>query len=59
MAWKPNSTTTAAAVALALAGIGRINFAHDYVLGGALILVAVVIAIRSFLYYRKRNAGES
>jgi len=44
---------------LALAGIGRINFAHDYVLGGALILVAVVIAIRSFLYYRKRNAGES
>ncbi|HYT64327.1 MAG TPA: hypothetical protein VEL50_10510 [Gemmatimonadales bacterium] len=56
MAWKANRTTTFAAVAGALAGIGRITFAHDYVLGGPLILVAVVIAIRSFLYYRKRNA---
>ena len=59
MAWKADTTTTFAAVGAALAGVGRIAFARDYLLGGALIAVSIALAIRTFLYYRKRDAQGS
>jgi hypothetical protein len=51
--WKADRTTIFAAFACAAAGSARIVFAHDLVLGGALIGVAIILAVRTFLYFRK------
>jgi hypothetical protein len=54
--WKADKSTTFAAIAVGLAGTGRIIFAHDFVLGGALIAVALAIAARTYIYNRKPGA---
>lgn len=41
-----------AAIAAVVAGWGRIAFAHDFVLGGALIGLGVIIAVRTFFSFR-------
>jgi hypothetical protein len=53
MRWKADRTTIFAAFACVAAGSLRIVFAHDLVLGGALIGVGIIIAVRVFLYFRK------
>jgi hypothetical protein len=54
--WKADRTTILAAIALVVAGFGRIVFAHDLVLGGAAIGLGVIIAVRVFFYFRKLRA---
>ena len=56
MTWKADRTTTLAAIAMAVAGIGRIIFSRDWVMGAVLIGLSVVIAVRAFIYYRKPDA---
>ncbi len=51
---KADRTTILATIALAVAGFGRIVFAHDFILGGALIGLGIILAIRIILYFRKR-----
>lgn len=51
--WKADRTTIFAAVGLVAAGLGRIVFAHDLVLGSALIGLGIVLAIRIIFYFRK------
>jgi len=53
MKWKADLTTIFAAFACVAAGSARIVFAHDLVLGGALIGLGIVIGVRVFIYYRK------
>jgi hypothetical protein len=45
-----------AAIALVVAGFGRIVFAHDLVLGGAAIGLGIILAVRVFFYFRKLRA---
>jgi len=52
MKWKADRTTIFAALALVVAGWGRIAFAHDFVLGGALIGLGIIIAVRTFFSFR-------
>jgi hypothetical protein len=53
MKWKADRTTILAASVAVAAGYARIVFAHDFVLGGALIGVGIILAVRVFLYFRK------
>ena len=52
MKWKADRSTIFAAFAAVAAGWARIAFAHDFVLGGALIGLGIIIAVRAFLYFR-------
>ena len=52
MKWKADGTTILAAFASVAAGWARIAFAHDLVLGGALIGGGIIIAVRTFFYFR-------
>lgn len=52
MEWKADRSTIFAAIGAVAAGWARIVFAHDLVLGGALIGVGIIIAVRSFFYLR-------
>jgi hypothetical protein len=56
MKWKADRTTIFAACGLVAAGYARIVFAHDLVLGGALVGLGIIIAVRAFLYFRKPDA---
>jgi hypothetical protein len=55
MKWKADRTTIFAAFALVAAGFARLVFAHDLV-GGALIGLGIVLAVRAFLYFRTPDA---
>ena len=57
--WKADRTTIFAAVALVTAGLGRMVFAHDFVLGGALAGVGIILAVRIFLYFWRLDAKEN
>jgi hypothetical protein len=50
--WKADQSTIAAAFLVVLAGWGRIAFAHDFVLGGALIALGIILAVQTFLSFR-------
>jgi hypothetical protein len=52
MKWKADRTTIVAAFASVAAGWARIAFAHDLVLGGAMIGVGIALAVRTFFYFR-------
>jgi hypothetical protein len=52
MKWKADRTTILAAFGSVAAGWARIEFAHDLVLGGLLIGVGIIIAVRTFFYFR-------
>jgi hypothetical protein len=52
MKWEADRTTIFAAFAALAAGWGRIAFAHDFILGGILIGVGIIIAVRAFFYFR-------
>jgi hypothetical protein len=54
--WKADRTTIFAAFASLAAGWGRIAFAHDFVLGGALIGLGIIVAVRAFFYFRTPGA---
>jgi hypothetical protein len=56
---KADRTTILAAIGLVLAGFGRIAFAHDLVLGGALIGLGIIMAVRVFFYFRKLGAERT
>lgn len=56
--WKADRTTIFASVALVAAGLGRMVFNHDFVLGGALTSLGIIIAARVFLYFRKLDAQK-
>jgi hypothetical protein len=56
MKWKADRTTIFAAFGLVAAGCARIVFAHDLVLGGALVGLGIILAVRVFLYFRKSDA---
>jgi hypothetical protein len=56
MKWKANRTTIFAAFALVAAGSARIAFAHDFALGGALVGLGIIIAVRTFFYFRTPDA---
>ena len=56
MKWKASRATIVAALALVAAGWGRIAFAHDIVSGGVMIGLALIIAVRAFLYFRTPDA---
>lgn len=55
MKWKADGSVRFAALASMMAGAGRIYFAHDYILRGALIVVGMAIAIRIALSLRNTN----
>jgi hypothetical protein len=57
--WKADRTTILAAIALVFAGFGRIVFAHDLILGGALIGLGIILAIRIILYFRERGENSN
>jgi hypothetical protein len=52
MSWKADRSTIIAAILLVVAGWGRIALAHDFVFGGALISLGVIIAVRTFFSFR-------
>jgi hypothetical protein len=52
MKWEADRTTIFAAFALVAAGGARIAFAHDFILGGALIGLGIIIALRAYFYFR-------
>jgi hypothetical protein len=56
MKWKADTTTCFAVVACLVAGAGRIWFAHDYVLGSAIGVLGVAIAIRILFSLRSPDA---
>jgi hypothetical protein len=56
MKWTANRTTIFAAFALVAGGSARIAFAHDFVLGGALVGLGIIIAVRAFFYFRTPDA---
>jgi hypothetical protein len=56
MKWKADRTTILAAFGLVAAGWARIAFAHDLVLGGMLIGLGIVLAVRVFFYFRTPDA---
>ena len=56
--WKSDRTTIFATVASVAAGLGRIFFAHDLLLGGALVGLGIILAVRHFLYFRKLDAQK-
>lgn len=56
MKWKADRTTILAAFGLVAGGWARIAFVHDLVLGGALIGVGIVLAVRAFFYFQTPNA---
>jgi hypothetical protein len=56
MRWQADRTTVVAAFALVAAGCARIVFSHDLELGGALVGLGIIIAVRVFLYLRKPHA---
>ena len=58
MKWKADRTTILAVFALVVVvdGFARIAFAHDLVLGGASIVLGVILAVRVFLYFRTPDA---
>jgi len=56
MKWTANRTTIFAAFALVAAGSARIAFAHDFVFGGALVGLGIIIAVRAFFYFRTPDA---
>jgi hypothetical protein len=56
MKWKADRTTIIVAFALVAAGWARIALAHDRVLGGALIGVGIILAVRIFFYFRTPDA---
>jgi hypothetical protein len=56
MKWEADRTTIFAALALVAAGGARIAFAHDLILGGALIGLGIIIALRAYFYFRTPDA---
>jgi len=56
MKWEADRTTIFAAFALVAAGGARIAFAHDLILGGALIGLGIIIALRTYFYFRTPDA---
>jgi hypothetical protein len=56
MKWKADRATRLAAFGAVAAGWGRIAFAHDCMLGGALIGLGIIIAVRVFFYFRTPGA---
>lgn len=59
MKWKADRTTILAAFAAVAAGWVQIAFAHHLVLGGLLIGVGIIVATRTFFYFRKSDAPKS
>jgi hypothetical protein len=56
MSWKADRSTTIAAFVLVAAGWARITFAHDLVLGFALIALGIIIAVRTVIYFLKTRS---
>jgi len=52
MKWKADRTTILAAFALVAGGWVRITFFHDLVLGGLLFGCGIILAVRTFFYFR-------
>jgi hypothetical protein len=52
MKWTADRSTIFAAIALLAGGAARIVFAHDPILGVALIGLGIIIAVRAFFYFR-------
>jgi F0F1-type ATP synthase assembly protein I len=50
--WKADKSTIVATFLIVFAGWGRIAFARDFVLGGALIALGIILAVRTFFSFR-------